>query len=215
MGLKITFNRVSLFCNGLFHFSEVLKNKLFPLTSQIWAAFQIKSCLHIWTYVVAKSTWSMAKCPKERFKYRHFLFLQVQGESKALTKGEKPKYRGVFGTIIPIVRNEGPKNLYNGLLAGLHRQMCFSSIRIGLYDTMKQLYANGSESMFLLTNATCDAFLNGSDIKNWNNNYITNKMWYFKTISGLLSQCGKKTVYIKLIQTVHSLDFVQLVNEKF
>ncbi|XP_015238558.1 PREDICTED: mitochondrial uncoupling protein 2-like [Cyprinodon variegatus] len=72
--------------------------------------------------------------------------LQVQGESKALTKGEKPKYRGVFGTIIPIVRNEGPKNLYNGLLAGLHRQMCFSSIRIGLYDTMKQLYANGSEN---------------------------------------------------------------------
>ncbi|KAM4589837.1 dicarboxylate carrier UCP2-like isoform 2-T2 [Fundulus diaphanus] len=72
--------------------------------------------------------------------------LQVQGESKALPKGQKAKFRGVFGTIIPIVRNEGPRNLYNGLLAGLHRQMCFSSVRIGLYDTMKQLYAHGSEN---------------------------------------------------------------------
>ncbi|XP_021165778.2 mitochondrial uncoupling protein 2 isoform X2 [Fundulus heteroclitus] len=72
--------------------------------------------------------------------------LQVQGESKALPKGQKAKFRGVFGTIIPIVRNEGPRNLYNGLLAGLHRQMCFASVRIGLYDTMKQLYAHGSEN---------------------------------------------------------------------
>uniref|UniRef100_A0A3B3VNH9 Dicarboxylate carrier UCP2 n=1 Tax=Poecilia latipinna TaxID=48699 RepID=A0A3B3VNH9_9TELE len=55
-------------------------------------------------------------------------------------------YRGVFGTIITIVRAEGPRNLYNGLLAGLHRQMCFASVRIGLYDTMKLLYAHGAEN---------------------------------------------------------------------
>uniref|UniRef100_A0A3B5LGF3 Uncoupling protein 2 n=1 Tax=Xiphophorus couchianus TaxID=32473 RepID=A0A3B5LGF3_9TELE len=72
--------------------------------------------------------------------------LQVQGESKALPKGQKATYRGVFGTIITIVRTEGPRNLYNGLLAGLHRQMCFASVRIGLYDTMKQLYAHGAEN---------------------------------------------------------------------
>ncbi|XP_054901251.1 dicarboxylate carrier SLC25A8-like isoform X3 [Poeciliopsis prolifica] len=71
---------------------------------------------------------------------------KVQGESKALPKGQKVAYRGVFGTIITIVRTEGPRNLYNGLLAGLHRQICFSSIRIGLYDTMKQLYAHGAEN---------------------------------------------------------------------
>ncbi|XP_032401654.1 mitochondrial uncoupling protein 2-like isoform X1 [Xiphophorus hellerii] len=72
--------------------------------------------------------------------------LQVQGESKALPKGQKAAYRGVFGTIITIVRTEGPRNLYNGLLAGLHRQMCFASVRIGLYDTVKQLYAHGAEN---------------------------------------------------------------------
>uniref|UniRef100_A0A3B3UHR2 Dicarboxylate carrier UCP2 n=1 Tax=Poecilia latipinna TaxID=48699 RepID=A0A3B3UHR2_9TELE len=59
---------------------------------------------------------------------------------------QKATYRGVFGTIITIVRAEGPRNLYNGLLAGLHRQMCFASVRIGLYDTMKLLYAHGAEN---------------------------------------------------------------------
>lgn len=83
------------------------------------------------------------------------MFLQVQGESKALPKGQRVKYRGVFGTIITIVRTEGPRNLYNGLLAGLHRQTSFASVRIGLYDYMKQLYAHGSESMFMLTDCLC------------------------------------------------------------
>lgn len=64
-----------------------------------------------------------------------------------LSKGQKAKYQGVFGTMVTIVKTEGPRNLYNGLLAGLQRQIFFSSIRIGLYDTMKQLYARGSESM--------------------------------------------------------------------
>uniref|UniRef100_A0A3B3UGH6 Dicarboxylate carrier UCP2 n=1 Tax=Poecilia latipinna TaxID=48699 RepID=A0A3B3UGH6_9TELE len=63
-----------------------------------------------------------------------------------VTKSIKATYRGVFGTIITIVRAEGPRNLYNGLLAGLHRQMCFASVRIGLYDTMKLLYAHGAEN---------------------------------------------------------------------
>uniref|UniRef100_A0A3Q3ABQ4 Dicarboxylate carrier UCP2 n=1 Tax=Kryptolebias marmoratus TaxID=37003 RepID=A0A3Q3ABQ4_KRYMA len=71
--------------------------------------------------------------------------LQVQGESKSLSEVQNAKYRGVFGTIVTIGKTEGPRNLYNGLLAGLQRQLCFSSIRIGLYDTMKQLYSRGSE----------------------------------------------------------------------
>lgn len=58
------------------------------------------------------------------------------------------KYRGVFGTINTMVRTEGPRSLYNGLVAGLQRQMSFASVRIGLYDTMKQFYTQGSESEF-------------------------------------------------------------------
>lgn len=45
-----------------------------------------------------------------------------------------------------MVKTEGPRSLYSGLVAGLHRQMGFASVRIGLYDTMKQLYTSGSDS---------------------------------------------------------------------
>jgi hypothetical protein len=32
------------------------------------------------------------------------------------------------------------RSLYNGLSAGLQRQMCFASVRLGLYDSVKTLY---------------------------------------------------------------------------
>ncbi|KAK5868848.1 hypothetical protein PBY51_009825 [Eleginops maclovinus] len=72
--------------------------------------------------------------------------LQIQGESKPSLKGQGMKFRGVFGTICTMVKTEGPRSLYSGLVAGLHRQMSFASVRIGLYDTMKQFYTRGSEN---------------------------------------------------------------------
>lgn len=46
-----------------------------------------------------------------------------------------------------MVRTEGARSLYRGLAAGLQRQMSFASIRIGLYDSVKQLYTpKGAES---------------------------------------------------------------------
>ncbi|OXU30424.1 hypothetical protein TSAR_001861 [Trichomalopsis sarcophagae] len=35
----------------------------------------------------------------------------------------------------------GCRSLYGGLSAGLQRQMCFASVRLGLYDSVKTLYA--------------------------------------------------------------------------
>ncbi|KAJ8347787.1 hypothetical protein SKAU_G00263760 [Synaphobranchus kaupii] len=75
--------------------------------------------------------------------------LQIQGESVHGTKGVK--YRGVFGTIATMVRTEGPRSLYNGLVAGLQRQMSFASVRIGLYDSMKQFYTQGSENASIVS----------------------------------------------------------------
>ncbi|KAM6988097.1 dicarboxylate carrier UCP2-like [Tautogolabrus adspersus] len=72
--------------------------------------------------------------------------LQIQGESKPPLGGQRAKYRGVFGTISTMVKTEGPRSLYSGLVAGLQRQMCFASVRIGLYDTMKQFYTRGSDN---------------------------------------------------------------------
>ncbi|KAJ8276656.1 hypothetical protein COCON_G00084080 [Conger conger] len=71
--------------------------------------------------------------------------LQIQGESKAVDRAKGVRYRGVFGTITTMVRTEGPRSPYNGLVAGLQRQMSFASVRIGLYDSMKQFYTRGSE----------------------------------------------------------------------
>lgn len=57
------------------------------------------------------------------------------------------EYRGVLGTLSTMVRTEGLRSLYSGLVAGLQRQMSFASIRIGLYDSVKQLYTpKGAES---------------------------------------------------------------------
>ncbi|CAI5643945.1 unnamed protein product [Oreochromis niloticus] len=74
--------------------------------------------------------------------------LQIQGEARgsaATWSGSAVKYRGVFGTIATMVRTEGPLSLYSGLVAGLQRQMSFASVRIGLYDSVKQFYTKGSD----------------------------------------------------------------------
>ncbi|XP_039986345.1 mitochondrial uncoupling protein 2-like [Xiphias gladius] len=72
--------------------------------------------------------------------------LQIQGESRPAPEGQGARYRGVFGTILTMVKTEGPRSLYGGLVAGLQRQMSFASVRIGLYDTVKQVYSTGSEN---------------------------------------------------------------------
>ncbi|GFU07975.1 mitochondrial uncoupling protein 2 [Nephila pilipes] len=72
--------------------------------------------------------------------------LQIQGEG---VKAGLSKNKGMFGMMVSIVQKEGPKSLYNGLCAGLQRQMCFASVRIGLYDSVKNQYsalASGSIS---------------------------------------------------------------------
>ncbi|XP_063226227.1 dicarboxylate carrier SLC25A8-like isoform X2 [Bacillus rossius redtenbacheri] len=76
--------------------------------------------------------------------------LQIQGEGRPLVtiahdnalllRGYSPKYQGVVGTITTIARQEGAKSLYNGLSAGLQRQMCFASVRLGFYDSFKNIY---------------------------------------------------------------------------
>ncbi|XP_030055871.1 mitochondrial uncoupling protein 2 [Microcaecilia unicolor] len=72
--------------------------------------------------------------------------LQIQGESKSGKNVKAIQYKGVFGTITTIVKTEGAISLYNGLVAGLQRQMSFASVRIGLYDSVKQFYCSYSEN---------------------------------------------------------------------
>ncbi|XP_055631285.1 dicarboxylate carrier SLC25A8-like [Toxorhynchites rutilus septentrionalis] len=60
----------------------------------------------------------------------------------AIPAAQHVQYRGLVGTITTITRQEGFRTLYSGLSAGLQRQMCFSSIRLGLYDSVKLFYAS-------------------------------------------------------------------------
>ncbi|XP_036594990.1 mitochondrial uncoupling protein 2-like isoform X1 [Trichosurus vulpecula] len=73
--------------------------------------------------------------------------LQIQGESQGAIRASSTtaQYRGVMGTILTMVKTEGPGSLYNGLVAGLQRQMSFASVHNGLYDYVKQFYTKGSE----------------------------------------------------------------------
>ncbi|KAM6157696.1 putative mitochondrial transporter UCP3 isoform 1-T1 [Rhynchocyon petersi] len=78
--------------------------------------------------------------------------LQIQGENQATPAARSTRYRGVVGTILTMVRTEGPRSPYNGLVAGLQRQMSFASIRIGLYDSVKQFYTpKGSDHSSVAT----------------------------------------------------------------
>eukprot|EP00271_Cylindrocystis_brebissonii_P012819 TRINITY_DN32324_c0_g1_i1.p1 TRINITY_DN32324_c0_g1~~TRINITY_DN32324_c0_g1_i1.p1 ORF type:complete len:308 (-),score=48.49 TRINITY_DN32324_c0_g1_i1:722-1645(-) len=50
------------------------------------------------------------------------------------------KYKGLIGTIGTIAKEEGPGALWKGLTPGLHRQILFGGLRIGLYEPVKSLY---------------------------------------------------------------------------
>lgn len=56
------------------------------------------------------------------------------------TPKTRMQYRGLIGTIATIARQEGARSLYNGLSAGLQRQMVFASVRLGMYDSVKATY---------------------------------------------------------------------------
>nr|XP_045002161.1 mitochondrial uncoupling protein 3 isoform X3 [Jaculus jaculus] len=86
--------------------------------------------------------------------------LQIQGENPA---AQSVQYRGLLGTLVTMVRTEGPRSPYNGLVAGLHRQMSFASIRIGLYDSVKQFYTP-KEAERTFPNITRNAIVNCAEM---------------------------------------------------
>lgn len=77
----------------------------------------------------------IATIPVDTAKVR----LQVQG--KSTTPGVAPKYNGFLGTMKTIAGEEGPRALYNGLSAGLQRQIVFAGLRIGLYVPVRTAIA--------------------------------------------------------------------------
>ena len=76
----------------------------------------------------------IATIPIDTVKVR----LQIQAKAAA---GEALKYNGFMGTAKTIAAEEGVTALYNGLTAGLQRQVVFAGLRIGLYVPVRTLIA--------------------------------------------------------------------------
>lgn len=78
----------------------------------------------------------IATIPIDTVKVR----LQIQNRS-GLAPGAALKYNGFIGTAKTIASEEGFFSLYNGLTAGLQRQIVFAGLRIGLYVPVRTLIA--------------------------------------------------------------------------
>jgi len=64
--------------------------------------------------------------------------LQIQGADP------NPKYKGMLHCFKTVASEEGPQALWKGLVPGLLRQSIFASLRIGLYEPVRNLYHQGS-----------------------------------------------------------------------
>ncbi|ONI00022.1 hypothetical protein PRUPE_6G063200 [Prunus persica] len=63
--------------------------------------------------------------------------LQLQKKAVVGDTTGSQKYRGLFGTMATIAREEGLAALWNGIIPGLQRQCIYGGLRIGLYDPVK------------------------------------------------------------------------------
>ena len=68
--------------------------------------------------------------------------LQLQGE---LSAGSPQKYRGFIRGLYTILSQEGIKGLYRGVTASLAREGSYSTIRIGLYEPIKNMLKSEGE----------------------------------------------------------------------
>lgn len=70
--------------------------------------------------------------------------LQLQKKALSGDAMSTSRYRGMLGTVITILSEEGLIALWKGLVPGLHRQCIFGGLRIGLYEPVKALYVGDS-----------------------------------------------------------------------
>lgn len=61
--------------------------------------------------------------------------------AKTLLTAHPERYRGVFGTLASIVRTEGPRGLYRGLLPTLIAMFPYVGLEFMVYEQLKLMYA--------------------------------------------------------------------------
>ena len=65
----------------------------------------------------------------------------INGTAGVATLAAGPQFKGLFGTMFSLAKAEGAKSLYGGIGPGLQRQCIFASLRIGFYDSIKDVYS--------------------------------------------------------------------------
>ena len=112
--------------------------------------------------------------------------LQLQKKIPTGDGDSLPKYRGFFGTLSIIAREEGISGLWKGVIAGLHRQCIYGGLRIGLYEPVSESHIYFFFSSFVYSLMLCyisgqvKTFLVGSD-------FIGDIPLYQKILAALLT----------------------------
>ncbi|KAL0051555.1 hypothetical protein WJX82_009741 [Trebouxia sp. C0006] len=83
-----------------------------------------------------------------------------------------PRYRGPLQTVGRIMKDEGATAPFKGLVPGLHRQLLFTGLRLGLYDAIKGALATDGQELSvpkkvaaaLCTSAIGITFANPADL---------------------------------------------------
>lgn len=68
--------------------------------------------------------------------------VRLQVQTKAAT-GEL-KYKGLFGTMKTISKEEGAAALWKGAVPGLHRQIVYGGLRISFYEPVRDFFTNST-----------------------------------------------------------------------
>jgi len=68
--------------------------------------------------------------------------LQIQGQNPAAVK---VPYTGLGNCLKRIVAEEGPLSLFKGLVPGVSRQLVFASLRLGMYEPIRNFYYENLE----------------------------------------------------------------------
>ncbi|XP_075265099.1 uncharacterized protein LOC142357341 [Convolutriloba macropyga] len=77
---------------------------------------------------------------------------KVRLQLQTAVPGQAPKYKGMFGTMATVAKEEGAGALWKGIAPGLHRQCLFGGLRIGLYEPVKNFYmgdTKGESPMYI------------------------------------------------------------------